>query len=305
MQTEPDSSKIQNDDTTIVSADGLDPASSDEKQDVQKDKNEGTPNPNAEDKTKAEENKEPESDPIDDLFEAEKPDPANLTGDKHFQIAADKKFDELRGGLETGDKESISAFQSLKPKLQEAVAKRFRIDGDEVGSAKDLMEFLSAEHGAIEKEGEDKDKSTPISQKDAEFIKAKLTNQFRAQAEKSGIKFEDLKKDGTYKAVVEGAKNSIALMQKNGIASDQFDSFFDFEKEWLAATTRLQTEKSYKEGMEAQKKVNTAHNSNPANGTAMKNGTEILPLMNTEDFMKLPQEKQVQYQEMHQGVFLD
>ena len=303
--TEQDSSKVQNDDTTIVSTEGEDQVSPDEKQDTQEDKNEGTSNSDAEDKTKEEENKEPESDPIDDLFEGEKPDPANLTGDKHFQIAADKKFDELRGGLESGDKESISAFQSLKPKLQEAVAKRFRIDGDEVGSAKDLMEFLKAEHGVIENEGNDKDKSTPISQKDAEFIKAKLTNQFRAQAEKSGIKFEDLKKDGTYKAVVEGAKKSIVLMQKNGIASDQFDSFFDFEKEWLAATTRLQTEKSYKEGMEAQKKVNTAHNSNPANGSPMKTTNEILPIMNTEDFMKLPPDKQVQYQATHQGVFLD
>ncbi len=302
--TEQDSSTGTNNDDNVVSPEENDQVSpKEEETDTQEDQKEDDSEDTSK-KKEEEESEDSDTDPIDDLFTGQEPenDPANLSGTEHLKLAVDKKFDELREGLEEGKPEAIQEFRSLKPKMQEGVAKRFKIDGEEVQDAKSLLDFLGAEYPDTK---EDKGKASVITEKDAELIKSNLTNQFRDQAEKSGLKFEELKKQGTYKAVVQSAKEALANMQKYNVPPSDFGKFFDFEKEWEMATIAQQKEASYKEGQKAQKKVNNANNSSPSQNSEIDTGTEGIPLATSADFMKLSKDEQIAYQRVHKGVFLD
>ena len=285
--TEQDSSTSgTNNDDNIVSPEKADQVSPEEKADTHEgegSEKKDNPKSSEENEDKNKENPDaPDTDPIDDLFSegSEPENSANLSGDKHLEMAVGKKFDELRDGLEEGNSEAIQKFRSLKPKMQEGVAKRFKIDGELVKDTKELLDFLEVEYPENAKK-----ESSSDSGKDEKLIKAHLVDQFRNQAEASGLKFEELKKCGEYGAVVASAKGTIALLKQKGLPLSDFDQFFDFKKEFQNATLDLQKKGSYKDGMDAQRKIGVAQNASSDNPSDKHvGGKDVSGLVNSSDY---------------------
>ena len=220
------------------------------------------------------ESEEVQADPIESLFSEKNgdddlsSDSENLSaGAKNFQVAAAKKFEELRDGIVNGDPKAIEAFRELgkRPKMQEAVAQKFTIEGEAIESAKDLEKFLQEEYG--ENESENQSQGSEFTEKDEKIIKASLIESFRDQAEKSNLKFEELKKSQEYKRVIDSAKKTIEFIKLKKLLPSDFDTIFNFEKEFAIATIEAQKGNSYREGMEQQRKISNAASAPASNAT--------------------------------------